>query len=396
MSSTNPQANFDPNIFNFLAQGTLYPDVVESSSAKGSKSQVIKSHHNVGGLPEDLQFELVEPLRDLFKDEAREVGSRLGIPDSIIDRHPFPGPGLGIRIIGEITKEKLDILRLADKIFIEELKNTPTDEETINQKTLAKNSKFWSDLVTASQGRQINIHCLIQNAKGELFAQHRISTRAVFPNIWETSVFGKVESGEHIRDAIAREIFEETSWELDKICLYMGYSDWEMNDKMVKNPIDYQPQRTFSFLVKVNGDLNNPNLEPTKADESKWITELDLDLFEANEIMEDKITPKMVGQYFSDKLFLKSKKTTLYHEVWQAFCVLTDVKSVGVMGDGRTYERLLGIRAVTAVDGMTADWARLPYEFLAKVSNRLINEVRGINRIVYDISSKPPATIEWE
>jgi GMP synthase (glutamine-hydrolysing) len=211
MSPSAPQ-------FNFLAQGTLYPDVIESSIAKNSTSQVIKSHHNVGGLPEDLQFELVEPLRDLFKDEVREVGRKLGLPSVVVDRHPFPGPGLGIRIIGEITEEKIKILQHADKIFIEELQNTPGETE------------------------------------------------------------GK----------------------------------------------------------------------------------------------------------------------TLYNEVWQAFCVLTDVKSVGVMGDGRTYERLLGLRAVTAIDGMTADWARLPWEFLAKVSNRIINEVKGINRVVYDISSKPPATIEWE
>lgn len=196
--------------YKFLAQGTLYPDVIESVSFKGP-SATIKSHHNVGGLPENMNLSLIEPMRELFKDEVREVGRRLGIPDHFIDRHPFPGPGLGIRVISDITKEKLDLLREADDIFISELKS----------------------------------------------------------------------SG-------------------------------------------------------------------------------------------------------------------LYSETWQAFVVLLPVQSVGVMGDERTYEFTVGLRAVTSIDGMTADWAHLPYDFLARVSNRIINEVRGINRVVYDISSKPPATIEWE
>ncbi len=194
----------------FLAQGTLYPDVIESVSFKGP-SATIKSHHNVGGLPEKMNLKLLEPMRELFKDEVREVGRALGIPAHFIDRHPFPGPGLGIRVISDITKEKLDILRKVDDIFIQSLR----DEN-------------------------------------------------------------------------------------------------------------------------------------------------------------------------------------IYHDVWQAFAVLLPVQSVGVMGDERTYEYTAGLRAVTSVDGMTADWAHLPYEFLAKVSNRIINEVRGVNRVVYDISSKPPATIEWE
>ncbi len=194
----------------FLAQGTLYPDVIESVSFKGP-SQTIKSHHNVGGLPEKMNLALLEPFRELFKDEVRNVGRTLGLPDTLIDRHPFPGPGLAIRILGEVTKERLEILRSADEIFIAEL-----------------------------------------HAKG------------------------------------------------------------------------------------------------------------------------------------------------LYQSVWQAFAVLLPVQSVGVMGDERTYENTLAIRAVTSVDGMTADWAHLPYDFLSVLSNRIINEVRGINRVVYDISSKPPATIEWE
>lgn len=194
----------------FLAQGTLYPDVIESISFKGP-SATIKSHHNVGGLPEEMNLDLIEPVRELFKDEVRNVGRTLGIPEQFIGRHPFPGPGLGIRVISDINKEKLHILREADDIFITELQN------------------------------------------------------------------------------------EE-----------------------------------------------------------------------------------------------------LYHKVWQALVVLLPVQSVGVMGDERTYEFTAVLRAVTSVDGMTADWAHLPHPFLAKVSNRIINEVPGINRVAYDISSKPPSTIEWE
>lgn len=196
--------------FKYLAQGTLYPDVIESVSFKGP-SATIKSHHNVGGLPDKMKLDLIEPVRELFKDEVREVGRALGIPEHFIARHPFPGPGLGIRVIGDLSKERLDLLREADKIFIDELK---------------------------AQG--------------------------------------------------------------------------------------------------------------------------------------------------------------LYDEVWQALTVLLPVQSVGVMGDERTYEFTIAVRAVTSLDGMTADWAHLPYEFLGHISNRIINEVKGINRVVYDISSKPPATIEWE
>lgn len=194
----------------FLAQGTLYPDWIESVSVNGP-SAVIKSHHNVGGLPEKMNLKLVEPLKWLFKDEVRAAGRSLGLPESVIGRHPFPGPGLAVRIIGPVTVPDLDILRAADRIFISELR--------------------------------------------------------------------------------------EAGW---------------------------------------------------------------------------------------------------YDKVWQAFCVLLPVKSVGVMGDGRTYENVLSLRAVVSIDGMTADWAELPHDLLGRVANRIINEVRGINRVVYDISSKPPATIEWE
>lgn len=202
----------------WLAQGTIYPDVIESGGAKSKKAVTIKSHHNVGGLPETLGLKLLEPLRDLFKDEVRELGVALGLPHDMVYRHPFPGPGLGVRILGAVKKEYADLLRLADAIFIEELRNT------IDEKT----GKSWYDLTS------------------------------------------------------------------------------------------------------------------------------------------------------------------------QAFAVFLPVKSVGVMGDGRTYDYVVALRAVVTSDFMTAHWAELPYALLGKVSNRIINEVRGINRVVYDISGKPPATIEWE
>jgi len=194
----------------WLVQGTLYPDVIESVSLRGA-SVTIKSHHNVGGLTEKMNLKLIEPLRELFKDEVRLIGRDLGIPDEILGRHPFPGPGLGVRILGDITPEKVELLQKADRIFIDEL-----------------------------------------------------------------------------------------------------------------------------------------------------------------------------------------KKHGLYKEVWQAFAVLLPIQSVGVMGDFRTYEKTVALRAVSSTDGMTADWSRLPHDFLAAVSSRITSEVRGVNRVVYDISSKPPSTIEWE
>ena len=202
----------------WLSQGTIYPDVIESGGAKSKKAVTIKSHHNVGGLPEQLGLKLLEPLRDLFKDEVRELGVALGLPHEMVYRHPFPGPGLGVRILGEVKKEYADLLRKADAIFIEELRNF-RDEAS---------GKSWYDLTS------------------------------------------------------------------------------------------------------------------------------------------------------------------------QAFAVFLPVKSVGVMGDGRTYDYVVALRAVQTSDFMTADWAELPYALLKKVSSRIINEVRGINRVTYDVSSKPPATIEWE
>ncbi len=195
----------------FLVQGTLYPDVIESTSPRGGPSATIKTHHNVGGLPTDLPFALIEPLRELFKDEVRNVGRELGLPEDIVGRHPFPGPGLAIRVLGEVTPAALETLRQADAIYTDEIRS----------------------------------------------------------------------SG-------------------------------------------------------------------------------------------------------------------LYDEIWQAFAVLLPIQSVGVMGDARTYENVVALRAVTSTDGMTADWFRFPTEVLARMANRIINEVAGVNRVVYDVSSKPPATIEWE
>ncbi len=195
----------------FLVQGTLYPDVIESVSPRGGPSVTIKTHHNVGGLKPGMTFKLIEPLRELFKDEVRNVGRELGLPEEVIARHPFPGPGLAIRVLSDVTKEKLDLLRAADAIYLEEIR----------------------------------------------------------------------EAG-------------------------------------------------------------------------------------------------------------------LYDEIWQAFAVLLPVRSVGVMGDERTYEYVLGLRAVTSTDGMTADWYPFPHVVLSRISNRIINQVPGVNRVVYDVSSKPPATIEWE
>jgi GMP synthase (glutamine-hydrolysing) len=224
------EANRLPVSAKWLAQGTIYPDVIESAGGKNKNAAKIKSHHNVGGLPETLNLKLLEPLRDLFKDEVRALGLALGLPASMIHRHPFPGPGLGVRILGPVQAEFADLLRRADAIFLEELKNTrATDQDHL------------AGLCGAAQVEQ--------------------------------------------------------SW---------------------------------------------------------------------------------------------------YDLTSQAFAVFLPVKSVGVMGDGRTYEWVVALRAVQTTDFMTAHWAHLPHALLGRVSNRIINEVRGINRVVYDICGKPPATIEWE
>ncbi|MBK7470135.1 MAG: glutamine-hydrolyzing GMP synthase [Betaproteobacteria bacterium] len=220
----------------WLAQGTIYPDVIESAGAKTKKAHTIKSHHNVGGLPETLHLKLLEPLRELFKDEVRELGLALGLPRDMVYRHPFPGPGLGVRILGEVRREFAGLLQRADAIFIEELRAAP----------------YVPPPVGADQG------------------------------------WGKGRQADGTR-----------------------FANW-------------------------------------------------------------------------------------YDATAQAFAVFLPVKSVGVMGDGRTYEYVVALRAVQTTDFMTAHWAPLPHDLLGRVSNRIINEVRGINRVVYDISGKPPATIEWE
>lgn len=225
----------------WLAQGTIYPDVIESASVNGPSS-TIKSHHNVGGLPEKMNLKIVEPLRSLFKDEVRRVGRALGIKDELIGRHPFPGPSLGIRILGEVTEEKLAILREADDIFIKGLR------------------------AYSLKGNKAAIEALA--------GEGAVSVRSA----------------------------------------------------------------------------SDPTMEAE----------------------------------------------TLYDAIWQAGVILLPVRSVGVMGDERTYENTVALRAVVSTDGMTADWVHLPYDFLAKVSNDIINKVRGVNRVCYDVSSKPPATIEWE
>ena len=243
----------------WLAQGTIYPDVIESGGAKNKKAMTIKSHHNVGGLPEKLGLKLLEPLRDLFKDEVRELGVALGLPADMVYRHPFPGPGLGVRILGEVKTEFADLLRRADAIFIEELRNTIVSP-------------------SPASGRGVG----------------------------ERGILG-----------------------LEK------------------------PAKT----------LPHPN------------------------------PPPLAGEGALNK---ERAPKTWYDATSQAFAVFLPVKSVGVMGDGRTYDYVVALRAVVTSDFMTAHWAELPYDLLGRVSNRIINEVRGINRVVYDISGKPPATIEWE
>ncbi len=245
----------------WLAQGTIYPDVIESCSVNGP-SATIKSHHNVGGLPERMKLKIVEPLRSLFKDEVRRVGIALGIKRELIARHPFPGPGLGIRVLGEITREKLDILKNADDIYINSLRNYMT--------TLPPAANGFSAAANAAAS----------------------ATEAVPAGNKTTSAAYNSASASHTGDT--------------------------------------------------------------------------------------------------------AHKIALYDAIWQAGTILLPIKSVGVMGDERTYEYTIALRAVTSNDGMTADWVHLPYDFLAKVSNEIINKVRGVNRVVYDISSKPPATIEWE
>ena len=246
----------------WLGQGTIYPDRIESLNITG---KVIKSHHNVGGLPKEMHLQLCEPLKWLFKDEVRRVGRQMGMPEHLITRHPFPGPGLAVRILGDITREKVEILQNADDIYIQGLRD-----------------------------------------------------------------FKVKLSGEEARKVLAAGIPADMK-------------DGEGTEQRE------QSQTRLGF-----------------AESRRNCDEVEIEV-------------------------------SLYDQVWQAGAILlSTVRSVGVMGDERTYEHPVALRAVTSTDAMTADWAHLPYEFLAKVSNEIINKVRGVNRVCYDISSKPPATIEWE
>jgi GMP synthase (glutamine-hydrolysing) len=230
----------------WLAQGTIYPDRIESLNITG---KVIKSHHNVGGLPKEMNLQLCEPLKWLFKDEVRRVGRQMGMPEHLITRHPFPGPGLAVRILGDITPEKVRILQDADDIFIRGLRD---------------------------------------------------------------------------------------------------------------------------YKVRLSGE-------------------------EARRVLAAGVPVKMMAPSPSERAGGEAIEVSLYDQIWQAGVVLLSaVRSVGVMGDERTYEHPVALRAVTSTDAMTADWAHLPYDFMARVSNEIINKVRGVNRVCYDISSKPPSTIEWE
>jgi GMP synthase (glutamine-hydrolysing) len=264
----------------FLVQGTIYPDVVESSAPDRSKAQKIKSHHNVGGLPEDMQFELVEPLRYLFKDEVRAVGEALGLPESLVWRQPFPGPGLTVRCLGEVTRERVERLRAADAILIEELSNAGFLGKFRSSAVGLPMEKGSSSSSTAGQ----------QTAGQQTAGQQTAGQQTAGQQTAGQQTAGQQTAGQ---------------------------------------------QSSFG-------------------------------------------------------------SSTAEQRVSQAFVVLLPVKSVGVMGDQRTYQEAAAIRAVTTEDFMTADWARLPHDLLARVANRIVNEVDGINRVVYDITSKPPATIEWE
>ena len=372
--------DFKPQKFKFLAQGTLYPDVVESVSFSGGPSHTIKSHHNVGGLPEKMELKLVEPLRELFKDEVRKIGRELGLPSEIVDRHPFPGPGLGIRVIGDVTKEKLEVLRQADKIFIEELKTNWQDfNPTSNHFDLFYFKERGLDEMQNLELR-ISSHCLIFNPNLNKFLVIDNPDLDYYYNVG-----GGQDEGESLLQCLFREIKEESSLESNNLKNLEYFGKVQSIFK-----IESEDRQIFSHTFYAETEIENVI---SKNPKEKLIWATSEEIIEKNGL--DSTTANILLNL--EKLRNESRKIkTLYQQTWQAFAVLTEVKSVGVMGDGRTYENLVGLRAVTATDGMTADWARLPYDFLAKVSNKIINEVKGVNRVAYDISSKPPATIEWE
>ncbi len=365
--------------FKFLAQGTLYPDVIESQSVTGSPSHIIKSHHNVGGLPKDMKFKLLEPLRDLFKDEVRKIGQELGIHEDIIGRHPFPGPGLAIRIISDVNKEKIEMLQKADQIFIDELKNWKLQPENNTHFLIETDER--KDYSLDDDYRE-TAHAIIYNRKTDKYLViknpvHSCSEKDYY------FVGGKVDTYETPKEAMMREIKEETGLTSEEISKIFYYGKIKQSF-FLPGVLGFTPKnRTMiSDIFYVQTDSEVDNFQEKEGEVSKWV---DATILENNLL-----------QGFKWVLDNCKSNHSLYQQVWQAFCVLTEVKSIGVMGDGRTYERALMLRAVTATDGMTADWAHLPYKFLGRVSNRIINEVKGVNRVAYDISSKPPATIEWE
>lgn len=413
--------------FDFLAQGTLYPDVVESISFRGGPSHTIKSHHNVGGLPENMRFKLVEPLRELFKDEVREAGREMGIPENIINRHPFPGPGLAIRIIGDVTTDKLEILRKADKIFIDELKAWKI-EVGINPKHIA------AQLQTLDVYNR-HPHEYIQKTAPVVKGDFKAWIDSTLNLISKEATILEIGSG-HGRDANYIESLGFKVERTDGADSFIEYQQKQGKNISKLDLLDFQLQKNYDliFMNAVLHHFQKPQLEKIlhklkqslnknsfisfsiKTENSQFALEKlpgrFFELWDENQIR--KVLERLGFQIVYSKPVtghsgkwltiivsnsetkVSSQEINLYNQTWQAFCVLTNVQSVGVMGDGRTYENVLALRAVTAIDGMTADWAHLPYPFLAKVSNRIINEVKGINRVVYDISSKPPATIEWE
>lgn len=365
--------------FEFLAQGTLYPDVIESQSATGGPSHVIKSHHNVGGLPKDMKFKLLEPLRELFKDEVREIGRELGIPEEIVGRHPFPGPGLGIRIIGDITREKLDTLQKADQIFIEELKHWKLQPAS-NTDFLYESDQSKPEMV--HDDYRGSVHAIIYNRKIDKYLVIQDPTHLRSDKNYYF-VGGRAKGDETPKEALIREMQEETGLTYDDTSKMFYYGKIKQTYYLRASkgfPEKNRIQISDIYYVETDSELDGYQEIPEV--NSKWVSWIELE----NNLLEG----------FKWVLLNCKANHSLYQQVWQAFCVLTEVKSIGVMGDGRTYENMLALRAVSATDGMTADWSRLPYEFLGKVSNRIINEVKGINRVAYDISSKPPATIEWE
>ncbi len=367
--------------FEYLAQGTLYPDVVESVSFNGGPSQVIKSHHNVGGLPEKMKFKLIEPLRELFKDEVRRVGLELKMPAEMINRHPFPGPGLGIRIIGDVDRRKIQILQKADTIFISELKNYL---QNINEITKSKYLNVWEDYMPrCSVDKRDCAHAIIYNP---ISKKYLIQSTKDNPDYLCNMhlIGGGIHTGEDTLDALFREIAEETGLKRSEFNepKYLGKV---INGFFIPHFHRNRELMSHIYYLETDSDLENIKDRDNSSVVSKWV-----DLFETK----NNLLPAF--EWVINNYTEIPEATSLYEKTWQAFCVLTPIQTVGVMGDGRTYENVLVLRAVTAADGMTADWARLPYDFLAKVSSRITNEVKGINRVVYDVSSKPPATIEWE